>query len=150
MLAGAFYLVLIDTTQLPELYAGAAATLLAAGGFEAARRGGLGGASPRWRWLVGGWRAVAHVPADVWWVSLAVLDQIVSPRDRRGVLRTAPFAFGDAEHPPDIARRALAEALGSLTPNTIVIGIDEQRNLILAHQLRPTGGANAADVLKLG
>ncbi len=148
--AGAFYLLLIDTTQLPELYAGAGATLMAAGGFEAARRGGLGGVSPRLTWLARGWRALAHLPADIFWVSLAALQQLVSPRHARGVLRAAPFAFGDADDPKDIGRRALAEALGSLTPNTIVIGIDAERNLILAHQLRRTGGADAADVLKLG
>ena len=49
-----------------------------------------------------------------------------------------------------MARRALAEAVGSLTPNTIVIGVDEERNLILGHQLRRSGGADGVDVLGLG
>ena len=38
----------------------------------------------------------------------------------------------------DNARRALAEGLGSFAPNTVVIGVDERRNVLLAHQLRGT------------
>jgi hypothetical protein len=38
-LTGGFYLLLIGTTSLPELYTGAAVTLLAAAGFFAARTG---------------------------------------------------------------------------------------------------------------
>jgi Na+/H+ ion antiporter subunit len=150
LFAGAFYLLLIDTTTSPELYAGAAAALLAALACATARRNGLRGVSPRPGWLVRGGRAIAQVPADIFWVSLAALEQLVVPRRIRGELRATPFHFGDADDGRDMARRALAEAVGSLTPNTIVIGVDGERNLILAHQLRRRGGADGVDVLGLG
>jgi hypothetical protein len=149
-LAAGFYLLLIDITVLPELYAGLAAALIAAAGCEVARLGGLGGTSVRPKWVLRGWRAVAHVPGDVWWVSVAALEQLVAPQRRRGVLRAVAFDFGEPDQAADAGRRALAEALGSLTPNSIVIGIDQERNLILVHQLRRTGGAEALDVLQLG
>ncbi|MCW3018653.1 MAG: hypothetical protein JWN10_961, partial [Solirubrobacterales bacterium] len=48
----------------------------------------------------------------------------------------------------DAGRRALAESFGSLAPNTIVIGVDPERDLLLVHQLR--GGGGRVDVLELG
>ncbi len=60
-----------------------------------------------------------------------------------------PFACAD-EQELETGRRALAEAVGSLAPNTFVVGIDTEREVILAHQLRPTSGRQAIDVLELG
>lgn len=148
--AGAFYLLLIDNTTSPELYAGAGATALAAAVTAGAYGHGLRGARPRARWLLAGWRAVATIPADIVRVSVAAVQQLVAPRPVRGRLRAVPFHHGARADGGDMARRALAEAMGSLSPNTIVIGIDEEHDLILAHQLRPTGGAETIDMLGLG
>lgn len=148
--AGAFYLLLIDTTTSPELYAGAAATLVAALVGAGARRTGVRGAAVRLGWVARGWKALAQVPGDVFWVSLAALAQLVAPRRTRGVWRAVPFAFGDADDAGDMGRRALAEVMGSLAPNMIVVGIDEERNLILAHQLRRSGPSERIDVIGLG
>ena len=148
--AGAFYLLLIDTTSSPELYAGAAATLLAALVCALANRRGLRGVRPLRVPVARLVKAVDQIPGDIFWVSVAAVAQAVSPRRARGVLRAVPFAFGEADDGGDMARRALAEAIGSLAPNTIVIGVDEERNLILVHQLRRSGGRDRVDVLGLG
>jgi hypothetical protein len=81
-------------------------------------------------------------------VSFAALAQLVAPRPARGELRAFEFRHG-GDSPHEVGRRALAEALGSLPPNTIVIGIDPERDLILGHQLEVNGGADAVDVLGL-
>jgi hypothetical protein len=60
-----------------------------------------------------------------------------------------PFACGDDEA-REIGRRALAESLGSFAPNTIIIGVDPERELLLGHQLRRRGGSEAIDILGLG
>lgn len=49
-----------------------------------------------------------------------------------------------------MGKRALAESLGSFAPNTIVIGVDAERELLLGHQLRRSGGDDSIDVMKLG
>jgi len=67
-----------------------------------------------------------------------------------GILRAVSFDHGQVGDPRDAGRRGLSEALGSLTPNTIVIGIDPDRDLVLVHQLRRSGGADGVDVLGLG
>jgi hypothetical protein len=149
-IAGAFYLVLIDTLDLPELYAGAGATLLAALAFEAAREQGFVEAGLRPQWLLGIWRLALQIPADIVRVAFAAVSQAVTLRPRRGVLRAVPFDPGDRDSSRAAGRRALAEAAGSLPPNTIVIGVDVDRGLLLAHQLVRTGEAEQIDTLRLG
>ncbi len=149
LFAGAFYLLLIDTTSSPELYAGAAAALVAALVGTAASRNGLRGIRPRQVRLTRLARAAARVPADIVWLSAAALAQLVSPRAVRGQWRAIAFRHGKADEGADLTRRALAEAVGSVAPNTIIVGVDEERDLLLAHQLRRGGGANSVDVLGL-
>jgi multisubunit Na+/H+ antiporter MnhE subunit len=156
VLAGALYLLLIDTVDLPELYAGAAAAALAAIAFEASREQGLSEAAIRLRWLAGLARIVlVKVPADILRVSLAALLELAalplgSPRARRGVLRAVPFRHGPVDGSRDAGRRALAEAGGSLAPNTIVIGIDPDRDLLLVHQLTRSGPTESVDAMGIG
>ncbi len=150
LFAGAFYLLLIDTTSSPELYAGAAATVLAALVCTAANRNGLRGVRPLPVGPVALTKAIARIPVDIAWVSFAAIAQLVSPRTPRGGMRAIPFRHGETDSASDAGRRALAEAVGSRAPNTIIIGVDEEHDLLLAHQLRPSGGRDSIDVLGLG
>jgi multisubunit Na+/H+ antiporter MnhE subunit len=149
LLAGGFYLVVIDTTSLPELYTGAVIALLAAVGYVAAREQERPEPSYRARWMLRAWRPILRIPADVVRVSVELALQLVAPRGRRGTLRAVPFAHG-GEGPGDIGRRAVTELAGSLAPNTIVIGVDAERNLLLVHQLQRSGDADALDAAGLG
>jgi hypothetical protein len=56
VLAAAFYMVLIDTVDLPEVYAAIGAVLLSSAAYEAARRQGVAEASVSPRWAARGWR----------------------------------------------------------------------------------------------
>lgn len=148
LLAGALYLLLIDVIDLPELLVGTVAAALAATGLELAREQQLVGEGVRARWLVGLYRPLARVPADIALVAVVALRQLVRRDARCGAFRAVPFEGGDA--PRDRGRRALAEAFGSFAPNTIIVGADAERGLILAHQLRPAGDRGAIDLLELG
>jgi hypothetical protein len=149
VLAASLYLLLIDITDLPELIVGAGAAVLAATALELAREQGIVGESIRWRWLLRLYRPLMKVPVDIAIVSLMALRAVADRRPHHGSFRALPFASGGK---PQLAtgRRALAEALGSLAPNTFVVGIDEDRELILAHQLRRTPPRKTIDVLELG
>jgi hypothetical protein len=150
VLAGGLYLLLIDTTSLPELIVAAAAAVIAATGFELAREEQTaGGLTARVRWLSTVHRPLLKVPSDIAAVSVIALRQLVKPRPVNGVFRAVPFRCGP-EHDTETGRRALAESLGSFAPNTIIVGVDAERELIVGHQLRQTGGAEAIDVLGLG
>ena len=150
LLGGGFYLLLIDTVQLPELYAGAGATLLAAVAFEVSREQGFAEAALPIRGVARVWRLALRLPVEIWLVSATAIAQLIRPRhNSRGRFRAVAFDAG-GDGPGDAGRRALAEALGSLTPNTIVVGIDPDSKLILVHQLRVRGGREELDPLELG
>ena len=152
LFAGALYLLLIDTTDLPELIVAVGAAAIAATGFELAREqqtvGGL-----RARLAVAGADSPAAAqgrrrtsrssrcsPSGSWCARAAV----------NGVFRSVPFRCGDGDDALETGRRALAESLGSFAPNTIIVGVDAERELLLGHQLRQSGGDEAIDVLGLG
>ena len=147
--SAALYLLLIDTTSLPELYVGAGAAALAATGFELAREQDIAHLATRLAWLRRIYRPVASVPRDVALVCVAAVQQLAAPRRRRGAFRAVPFELA-GEDELATGQRALAESLGSFAPNTIVVGVDRDREVILVHQLRRRGGREAIDVLELG
>jgi hypothetical protein len=147
--AAALYLLLIDTTDAPELIVGAGAAVIAATGFELARERDVTGLATKARWVLRMYRPILRVPGDVVVVSRAVLRQLVCPRGVVGVFRAVPFCAVEGEA-LESGRRALAESFGSLAPNTIIIGVDADRKLLLGHQLRRSGGTEAVDVLRLG
>jgi hypothetical protein len=150
VLAGALYLVLIDITDLPELIVGAGAAVIAATGFELARETDVaGGALARLRWVAQLWWPIRKVPSDVAIVSALALRQLVRPRAVNGRFRAVPFRC-DEDRPHETGRRALAESMGSFAPNTIIIGVDAEHELIFGHQLHLSGGDEAIDVLRLG
>lgn len=150
VLAGALYLLLIDTTSLPELIVAAIAAAIAASGFELAReQQTAGGIGARLRWLRSVHRPLLKAPSDIATVSLLAVRQLFRPAEVNGVFRAVPFRCG-SENDLETGRRALAESLGSFAPNTIIIGVDVERELILGHQLHRSGGPEAIDILGLG
>lgn len=151
LFAIALYLLLIDTTDLPELIVAVGAAAIAATGFELAReQQTAGGLRARLRWLGRIHRPLLKAPSDIVFVSLLAFRQLVRPRSVNGVFRSVPFRSGDGDDTLETGRRALAESLGSFAPNTIIVGVDAERELLLGHQLRQSGGDDAIDVLGLG
>jgi hypothetical protein len=149
LIGGGFYLLLIDITDLPELYALAGVAVGCAIAFELAREQRFAESRIVLSWLLSGWHVIVKVPLDIAWLCWEALVQVVAPRPVRGVFRAAAFS-ATADTPEDTGRRALSEWLGSLSPNTIVLGIDAERGLVLVHQLHRQGDAEQLDPLGLG
>ncbi len=149
-LGAAFYLLLVDTTSEVELFVMVGVGMLAAGAFVVSREQAFTEALISPRWLAGSWRIVASVATHVVFLCREALLQLVQGKASRGVFRAVPFDAGSEEDPRDAGRRAVAEALGSLAPNTIVVGVDPGRDLLLVHQLHRQGGREQLDVLGLG
>ena len=84
---------------------------------------------------------VRRLPRDVV-VDLArivvVLAEDCLGRRAPSVFRCAPWQV-NGKSGRDVARRVLAVAYTSVSPNCIVVGIDRKRQQILLHQLRPDG-----------
>jgi multisubunit Na+/H+ antiporter MnhE subunit len=85
------------------------------------------------------WSLLADLPEVAW----VVWRRGVLRRDERGRLVEVPFrAIGD--DPEVAARRVLAVTLGSLAPGTVVVGVDGERRVLVAHQLVASGDARRA------
>jgi hypothetical protein len=148
VLGGLFYLLLIDTRSLPELYVLAGVALLAGVAFLISREQDFTEATFRAAWFRRAWRPLLQVPQDMAMLCAAAFVQLVKPRSARGRFRAVSFEGGMESG--DHGRRALAEMFGSLAPNTIVIGVDPETELLLTHQLRRDGPPDDLDVLGLG
>jgi hypothetical protein len=149
LIGGGFYLLLIDTASLPELYAMAGVALACGLLFLISREQDFTEARVTPALFAGIWRLALKIPLDIALVSWDALAQLVRPRATRGEFRAV--RFGAVEQTGEQAgRRAIAEALGSMAPNTIVLGVDAERGLLLVHQLHRQGPPEDLDVLRLG
>jgi hypothetical protein len=149
LIGGGFYLLLIDTASLPELYVLAGVALTCGLLFLLSREQGFIEARIHPKLLASVWRLVAKIPLDIALVCWEALAQLARPRPARGSFRAVRFQAGEPSA-EDTGRRAMAEALGSVAPNTIVVGVDPERGLLLVHQLHRQGRPEDLDVLRLG
>jgi multisubunit Na+/H+ antiporter MnhE subunit len=149
ILLAATYLLLVDTVTLPELITGAVVATVAAIGSELVRRERRVHTRIPLRGLARAWKPVARAPSDLVLVLVSIARQVFEPKAARGRIRAMPFRHG-GDAPDAAGRRALAESLGSFAPNTIVIGVDDERNVIVVHQLVPSGeAASTLDPMEL-
>src|SRR4051794_22606644 len=145
----ALWLVHDDSAKLPELLAGVLVAALAATGTELVRRQRVAGIAIAPRFLR---RAASLYPSavrDCVTLTGLAFQQLVNPVPVRGRTVALPFTHG-GEEPEHNGRRAVAQGLGSFAPNTIVVGVDPEQNLLIAHQLAPSDSASDLDPLELG
>lgn len=145
---GAFYLLLIDTRYSPELYVLCVVATLAGLILEASREQGFAPATIAIAWFARAWRPVANVPRHVALLCRDAIAQLLTYKRSRGSFRAVAYDAGGGAS--GRGRVALSESLGSFAPNTIVLGVDPETNLLLVHQLHREGGADEIDVLGLG
>lgn len=149
LIGGSFYLLLIDTVSLPEVYVLAGVALACGLLFEFSREHGFEEARIAPRMLAGVWRLAVKIPVDIGLLIREAIAQLAHPQASRGAFRAV--RFGATERTPEATgRRALTEALGSVSPNTLVLGVDCERGRLIVHQLRRQGSAEDLDVLRLG
>jgi hypothetical protein len=132
ILLSALFVVLCDSRRLEVLVLavivgaiGATAAAIVRGHREVVLR-------PEPRWVVGALRRFLAWPGDLVRLARAL---VVRPEGR--IVEERFEATG--EDPHDAARRALAIAGGSLSPNAIVVGIDADRGVLVRHELMGDG-----------
>jgi hypothetical protein len=124
-------MLLVDTCTIPELIAGAVASV--AGAF--ASTSVLAQRQSEMRPEVGLLRAIpgqiARVPMDLWLLA-SELGRALTGKRTNGRFHSIPFSAGTDTRAN--ARRGAIELIGSLAPNTIVLGVDQHQTIV--HQLR--------------
>lgn len=130
------YLLFVFPSVTPvELAVGAAVAALAATAAVAIRAQGLLGYRLELRMLLGAWRVPLQTVRDFGILTLVLLRRLAG-RDAGGAFRAVPFRGGGSD-PESRARRAFVTTAGTIAPNTIVVSIDQERDLMLLHELVP-------------
>jgi multisubunit Na+/H+ antiporter MnhE subunit len=146
--SAAFWMVLTDSVHIVELLAGAVIAALAATAAEVVRRSRLARQALRPRYALGVWRVLLRAIPDVGRLTRAAFAQTLQRRPVRGELVAVPFPH-TADDPDSAARRAIAVGLGSIAPNSIIVGVDREAGVLLVHQLEPTRNPDDLDPLRL-
>jgi hypothetical protein len=84
------------------------------------------------------WYALTGSAAILW----ALIGRLLGKRSE-SQFRAVAFPAG-GEDSRSTARRALAVALTTIPPNFIVVGIDKEADLMLIHQVSPSGTPEVA------
>jgi hypothetical protein len=111
------------------------ATIAATVGEIARTRAGVSARVPL-RWLVKGWTVPVTVVVDYGILVWALLASLVRREVVRGVFRSHPFPAG-GDDPTSAGVRAWASLASMYSPNAYVVEIDQQRGLVLLHDLIP-------------
>lgn len=133
---------LLVTVSVAEVVAGMVAAALAATAAEVVRVQGLVRFDPDPRWFLRAWKLPRSVVRDCWILGVALVHHL-GGHPVNGAFRALPFRSG-GDDDRAAARRALIVPALSVSPNTYVIGIDEQADLMLVHQLVPSPKEDAA------
>ena len=131
------YLLLVFKTEPAEFVAGALAAALAATGATLVRERGDIRFSPGVGWL----RMLPALAAEVvtGTVRLVPLVWRAARGERiRGRMRAIRFTGAGATDQESATRRALEKFLGSVAPNSFVVGFDERHDVVVVHQLEQT------------
>jgi len=145
----AFWLLLVDTVKPSELALGALAAAAGATAAALVEREHLVAFSPDPRWLFSLWRPLIGLVRDTGTLAVVLWRALARRRRIRGSVRTVTFRAG-GDDPRATARRVLAKTAGSLAPNTYVVGIDRDQDLMLVHQLERRHERSSVDPLELG
>jgi len=137
-----FWVILDDSVALDELLAGAGAAALAAFlaelvTYQAATRFRL-----RVEWLLPALRLPGQVARDTVIVFAALGRRLLRGEQPPSGFREIPVPFG-GRGDEDVTRRVLLVGGRSVAPNTFVLGIDSERNVMIVHQLVANEGEAA-------
>ncbi len=130
----AFWVMLDDSLATDELLAGAGAAALAAllaelVTYQAATRFRM-----RLKWLVPALRLPGEVARDMVIVYRALWRCVVHGEQPPSAFLELPARFGD-DTPEGVTRRTLLVGGASIAPNTFVLGLDSERDVMVVHRL---------------
>jgi multisubunit Na+/H+ antiporter MnhE subunit len=138
------YMLLVGVWVAEELVAAAVMAAVSATVAEIVRVQDARRFRPRLRWFLRAYRLPPSILADCGVVFQALWGQLVKHEEIDGAFRAFKFPVA-GEGGRASARRALLNAAISITPNTYVVGIDEDNELVLVHQLVPCERSRARE-----
>jgi multisubunit Na+/H+ antiporter MnhE subunit len=132
---------LLVTVSVAEVVMGALAAAIAATAAEVVRAQELVRFDPDLRWLLRVRKLPRSILRDCWLLTVALVRHLAGHPVNSG-FRAIPFRSG-GDDARAATRRALVVPAISVSPNTYVVGIDEDHDLMLVHQLIPASKETA-------
>jgi multisubunit Na+/H+ antiporter MnhE subunit len=129
-----FWVMLDDSVATDELLAGAGAAALAALLAELVTYQAASRFRMRVEWLLPALRLPGEVARDMVIVYAALWRRLAGGQQPDSAFAELPTRFGD-DTPEGVTRRTLLIGGRSLAPNTFVLGIDPERDVMVVHQL---------------
>jgi hypothetical protein len=130
------WLLLLGARTVAETAVGAVAAAFAAAGIRAVRAGGRERFRLDTAWLTLLPKLPYRLLADCGLVFWELGRRILLRRPLKGRLRAVRFEDGAGGDPRAGSRSALAVWIASFAPNTFALGVDDERNVIVLHELR--------------
>ncbi len=150
LICAGLWMWLEDTVVLANLVDGAVAAAVGATGTTLVYAERLVAFDARARWALGLWRPLVQFGSDMRLLASVLVGALRGGERAPGALRTVRFE--PTGSPGEVsARCALATAVGSFAPNTIVLDVEADKQVMLVHQLVPQPRDRASvDPLGLG
>ena len=136
-----FWIMLDDSIRSDELLAGAAAAALAALFAEVVTYQAATRFRMRIEWLVPALKLPGQVVSDLAIVYRALWRQLAHGEQPPSAFLELPARFGD-DSPEGVTRRVLLVGGTSVAPNTFVLGLDKDTDLMVVHRLVASGEAD--------
>jgi hypothetical protein len=131
------YLAFTANVGWRELIASALAGMLSAASAIIFAHAGKVKFSFRIRDVLQAWRIPQNVVSGTIEVLRALATQLFTARGADSAVRAVRFDMGDKDDPRDAGRRAMAITYTTATPNFIIMGMVDQQQLMLYHQIVP-------------
>ena len=138
------YMLLAGVWVAEELAAATVFAALAATVAEVVRVQDARRFRPRLKWFLRAYRLPLSILSDCGVVFRALWRHLVKHEEIDGAFRAFQVPLA-GEGGRASARRALLNAAISITPNTYVVGIDEDNEMVLVHQLVPCEPSRARE-----
>ncbi len=130
------WIVFVGTFSLHELLVGVIAALLTAVGMVVVTVQYPARFSPTWGEFLSCWRVPLSVVVGTWSITAITLKDLGGTDRAESLFVAIPFRAGAEEDPHAAARRALAVLYPTITPPTVVLGVNTSDGKLLSHQLK--------------
>jgi multisubunit Na+/H+ antiporter MnhE subunit len=129
------WMLFVSNMHTAEFLAGVAAALIASVADAVLKAEGFAKFKPRFKWLLLMTWEFWYIISDTWAIMLALARRMLGKKSR-AQFQTVKFDVG-GDDAQSWARRALVTVYTTIPPNSIVIGIDRERELMLLHEVVP-------------
>jgi multisubunit Na+/H+ antiporter MnhE subunit len=132
-----FWLLLVGKLEWSEIWIGMIASGSAITAATRVKGKNFARFYPEAHWIFEAWQLPGYLISESALIYQVLFESLFLRKQANSHIQAVPFQFGGSDE-RSVTRRALAIVLTTIPPNFVVIGIDQQQNLMLVHHIRAT------------